>query len=68
MEAVLTGSEATLPGLIEIPGSPWGDTVLLTKANTIIMLEGSKLQPGDALDTSQPTHVRHQPYASDKDL
>ena len=24
VEAVLTGSEATLPGLIEIPRSPWG--------------------------------------------
>ena len=40
------------------------DTVLLTKANTIITLEGSRLQPGDA---SQPTRVRHQPYASDED-
>ena len=39
---------------------------LLTKSNTIIMLEGSRLQPGDVLDTSRPTHVRHQPYAGGK--
>ena len=31
---------------------------LLTKANTIITFEGSRLQPRDMLDTSQPTHVR----------
>ena len=30
------------------------------------MLEGSRLQPGDALDASQPTRVRHQPYAGRK--
>ena len=30
------------------------------------MLEGSRLQPGDALDASRPTRVRHQPYAGDK--
>ena len=30
------------------------------------MLEGSRLQPGDALDASQPTHVGHQPYAGAK--
>ena len=30
------------------------------------MLEGSRLQPGDALDASQPTRVRHQPFAGDK--
>ena len=40
--------------------------MLLTKANTIIMLEGSRLQPGDALDVLRPTHVRHQPHAADK--
>ena len=27
-----------------------GDTVLLTKANTIITVEGSRILPGDALD------------------
>ena len=35
---------------------------LLTKAHAIITIEGSRLQPGDVLDVSQPTHVRHQPY------
>ena len=40
--------------------------MLLTKANTIIMLEGSRLQPGDVLDASQPMRVRHQPYAGGK--
>ena len=30
------------------------------------MLEGSRLQPGDALDVSQLTHVGHQPYAGDQ--
>ena len=39
---------------------------LLTKANTIITFEGSGLQPGDALDASRPTHVRHQPHVGDK--
>ena len=38
----------------------------MTKANTIIMFEGSSLQPRDALDASRPTHVRHQPHASGK--
>ena len=38
-----------------------GDTVLLTKANAIITVEGSRLQPGDVLDTLRPTRVRHQP-------
>ena len=52
MEAVLTGSKAALLGLIEILGVPAGATVLLTKANTIITVEGSRLQPGDALDAS----------------
>ena len=41
---------------------PAGDTVLLTKANTIITVEGSRLPPGDMLDVSQPTRVRHQPH------
>ena len=40
--------------------------VLLTKANTMIMFEGSRLQPGDALDASQPTRIRHQPYTGDQ--
>ena len=38
----------------------------MTKANTIITLEGSRLQPGDALDSLRPTRVRHQPYAGGK--
>ena len=63
MEAVLTGSRAALLGLVEILGVPPGDTALLTKANTIITVEGSRLQPGDVLDASQPTCVRHQPHA-----
>ena len=50
MEAVLTGSKVVLPGLVEILEVPAGDTVLLTKVNTIITVEGSRLQPGDALD------------------
>ena len=40
--------------------------MLLTKANTIIMFEETRLHPGDALDTSQPTCIRHQPHAGDK--
>ena len=39
---------------------------LLTKANTIITLEGSRLQPGDALDALRPTRVGHQPHVADK--
>ena len=39
---------------------------LLTKANTIVTLEGSRLQPGDALDASRPTRIRHQPHVGDK--
>ena len=31
--------------------------MLLTKTNTIITFEGSRLQPRDVLGTSQPTHV-----------
>ena len=65
VEVVLTGSGAALPGLIDIPKSPT-DMALLTKANTIITLEGSRLQPRDALDASRPTRIRHQPYAGDK--
>ena len=61
VEVVLTGSKAALPGLVEMLEVPTGDTVLLTKANTIITVEGSRLQPGDALDTSQATRFRHQP-------
>ena len=38
--------------------------VLLTKANTIITVEGSRLQPGDVLDMLQPTCVRHQPHTA----
>ena len=57
VEVVLTGSKAALPGLIEILGVSTGDTALLTKANTIITVEGSRLQPGDAIDMSQPTHA-----------
>ena len=30
------------------------------------MLEGSRLQPGDMLDMSRPTHVGHQPYVGAK--
>ena len=60
VEAVLTGSRAALPGLIEMFEVPAGDTALLTKANTIITVEGSRLQPRDALDASQLTRVRHQ--------
>ena len=52
MEAVLSGSEAAFPGLIEIPKSPQWETLLLTKANTMNSLEGNRLQPGDALDVS----------------
>ena len=52
MEAVLTGSKAALPGLVEILGVPAGDMALLTKANTIITVEGSRLQPRDVLDAS----------------
>ena len=49
VEVVLTGSGVALPGLTEIP--LW-DTALLTKADTIITLEGSRLQPRDMLDVS----------------
>ena len=67
VEAVLTGSEVTLPGLIEIPRSPGrGDTALLTNANTIITFKGSRLQPRYVLDASRPTQVRHQPHAGNK--
>ena len=53
MEAVLTGSQAALLGLIEIIiGPPAGDAVLLTKANTMIIVEGSRLLPRDALNMS----------------
>ena len=52
VEAVLSGSEAALPGLIETPKSPRWETLLLTKANTMNSLEGNRLQPGDALDVS----------------
>ena len=31
---------------------PAGDTALLTKANAIITVKGSRLQPGDVLDAS----------------
>ena len=30
------------------------------------MLKGSRLQPGDVLDTLRPTCVGHQPYAGAK--
>ena len=63
MEAVLTGSKVALPGLVEILEVPAGDTALLTKTNTIITVEGSRLQPRDTLDASQLTCVRHQPHA-----
>ena len=39
---------------------------LLTKANTIITHEGSRLQPGDTLDVLLPTCVRHQLYVDDQ--
>ena len=52
VEVVLTGSRVALPGLIEMLEVPAGDTALLTKANTMITVEGSRLQPGDALDAS----------------
>ena len=39
---------------------------LLTKANTINTLEGSRLQPRDMLDASQPTHIGHQLYVGAK--
>ena len=65
MEVVLTGSRVALPGLVEISiGPPTGNVVLLTKANTMIIVEGSRLPPGDVLDTSQLTHVRYQPLKS----
>ena len=63
MEVVLTGSRAALPGLVEILEVPAGDTALLTKANTIITVEGSRRQPADMLDMSRPTRIRHQPHA-----
>ena len=66
VEAVLSESEVALPGLIEILKSPQCGMLLLTKANTINMLEGSRLQPRDALDALQPTRVGHQPYAGAK--
>ena len=51
MEAVLTGSEAALPGLIEILESPhWGHCAINQHEHNKIMFEGSRLQPGDALD------------------
>ena len=31
------------------------------------MLEGSRLQPRDALDALQPTRIGHQPYVGAKD-
>ena len=57
MKVVLPGSRAALPGLVEIFMGPAGDTALLTKANTIITVEGSRLPPRDTLDTLRPTHV-----------
>ena len=54
------------------PGSRWDTQVprcrmsLLTKATTINTLEGSRLQPRDVLDASQPTRVGHQPYVGAK--
>ena len=60
VEVVLSGSEVALPGLVEIPKSPLWETSLLTKANAINTLEGSRLQSGDALDASQSTRVGHQ--------
>ena len=52
VEAVLTGSKVTLLGLVEMHEVPAGDMVLLTKANTIITVEGSRLQPRNGLDAS----------------
>ena len=52
VEVELTGSKAALPGLVEILEVPAGDTALLTKANTMITVEGSRLQPGEMLDVS----------------
>ena len=66
VEVVLSGSEAALPGLVEIPKSPRWEMSLLTKANTINTLEGNRLQPRDALDMSQPTCIGHQPYMGAK--
>ena len=40
--------------------------LLLTKTNTINTLEGSRLQPRDALDASRPTRIGHQPYLGAK--
>ena len=40
--------------------------MLLTKANTINTLEGSRLQLRDVPGTLRPTHVGHQPYAGAK--
>ena len=51
MEAVLTGSRVALLGLIEMLEVSTGDTVLSTKANTIIIVEGSRFPPRDILDT-----------------
>ena len=48
------------------PGSHWdivvpaGNMALLTKVNTRITFEGSRLQLRDMLDASWPTHIRHQ--------
>ena len=39
-------------GLVEILEVPAGDMALLTKANTMITIEGSRLQPRDTLDVS----------------
>ena len=56
MEVVLTGSRAALPGLIEIIISPpLGDTALLTKVNTMIIVEGSRLH----LETCSMCHDLH---------
>ena len=66
VEAVLSGSEVALPGLIEIHKSPQCGMSLLTKANTINTLEGSRLQPGDALDALRPACIGHQPYTGTK--
>ena len=52
VEVVPTRSKVALLGLIEILDVPAGDTALLTKANTIITVEGSRLQPREALDMS----------------
>ena len=62
VEAVLTGSRAALPGLIEILMSPCWGHIAINQASTIITVEGSRLLPRDTLDASQPTHVRHQPH------